>query len=110
MRTLAEGGHHIPSFVVLGNYTEQGIKNFKDVPARIASAKEQFAAAGGRQIFFYLTMGPHDFVSVIQVPDDETAARLMIAIAAAGNIRTTTMRAFTEDETARLAESIAAAS
>ena len=100
----------MPSFAVLGNYTEQGIKNFKDAPARIASAKEQIAAAGGRMIFFYLTMGPHDFVSVIEVPDDETAARLLITIAAGGNLRTTTMRAFTEEETARLAESVAAAS
>jgi uncharacterized protein with GYD domain len=90
----------MPSYAVLGNYTEQGIQNMKELPARLQGAKDAIQAAGGRMIFFYLTLGPHDFVTVVEAPDAESAARTLLAIGADGNIRTTTMHAFTEEEAA----------
>ena len=47
---------------------------------------------------FYLVAGQYDMVVVSECPDDETAARVMLAIGSAGNVRTETLRAFTEDE------------
>lgn len=47
---------------------------------------------------FYLVMGQYDAVVVSEAPDDETAAKLALAIGSLGNIRTETLRAFAEDE------------
>jgi uncharacterized protein with GYD domain len=96
----------MPSYLVLGKYTQQGMANFAEAPERIAAAKENISQAGGRMIFFYLTFGEYDFASVVELPDDESAARLSISTSAQGNITTTTGRAFTEDETAALAAAI----
>ena len=87
------------SFVILGNYTDQGIKDMKNVQSRVEVAKEAIQQGGGRMIFFYLTLGEYDFVSVAELPDAETGMGILLALGAQGNVRTETMRAFTEDET-----------
>lgn len=96
----------MPSFVVLGNYTEQGIKDMKNTKARVEAAKEAISNAGGRMIFYYMTLGEYDFVSVAEVPDAETVSRVVLAIGAQGDVRTTTMRAFTEEETWAITDSL----
>ena len=96
----------MPSFVILGNFTEQGAKDMKNLKTRVEAAKEAISGAGGRMIFYYTTLGEYDFVSVAEVPDAETATRVILGIGAAGNVRTQTMRAFTEDETWALTESL----
>lgn len=90
------------SFVILGSYTEQGVQNIKDLPTRVAAVKEAISAAGGRMIAFYLTMGEYDFLSVVESPDDETAAQLLLQTNMQGNVRTKSLRAFTEDEAAAI--------
>ncbi len=94
------------SFVILGSYTDQGIKDVKNTPQRLEAAKQAMQAAGGRMIFWYLTLGEYDFVTVAEVPDAEAAAGVLLAIGAQGNVRTTTMQAFTEDETWALADAL----
>jgi len=96
----------MPSMVILGSYTEQGIQKMKDLPDRLAATKEAVSGAGGRLISFYLTMGQYDFVATVEVPDAETAARLSLQTAAQGNIRSETLYAFTEDETAAIVGSL----
>jgi uncharacterized protein with GYD domain len=91
------------TYVILLNYTEQGIKNFKSMPDRVKAAEQAFAQAGGRMHSFHLTMGQYDAVVIAEFPDDAAAARAVISQAALGNARTTTLRAFTREE----AESIA---
>ncbi len=88
------------SFVVLGNYTEQGVSSIKELPGRLAAVQQAAQDAGGRMIFYYLTIGQYDFVSVVEVPDAETAAQLLLQTSLQGNVRTQTMRAFTEEEAA----------
>jgi len=86
------------TFIVLGNWTEKGIKDFAGAPARSKANAEAAAAMGGRIVATYWTMGPHDFVSIVESPDDETATAGLLALGAAGNARTVTMRAFTDSE------------
>ena len=100
------GGTAMPSFVILGNYTDQGVKDMKNGKARLEAAKEAIQQAGGRMIFYYLTLGQYDFVSVAEFPDAETGTRILLSLGAQGNVRTTTMRAFTEEETWAIAESL----
>ena len=88
----------MPSYLSLINWTEQGIANVKDSPERLDAAKQAIEAAGGRMIFFYMTMGEYDIASLIEVPNDEAAASVLLALGSHGSIRSKTMRVFTEEE------------
>jgi len=86
------------TYLSLLRYTEQGIRNVKESPARLDAAKKAFQAVGGELKQFFLTMGRYDAVIVSEAPDDETAAKIALSFGSLGNIRTETMRAFTEGE------------
>ena len=86
------------TYISFLNFTEQGVKTIKDLPARIAAGRQAFEANGGKLIQYYLTMGAQDAVVVYEAPDDETVASIALATAGLGNLRTTSMRAFTEVE------------
>ena len=88
----------MPTYIVLTNYTQQGIANIKEGPGRLDAAKEAVKAMGGEFKGFYLTMGRYDLVSIIEAPDDESVAKLALVIGSQGAIRTETLRAFPEDE------------
>ncbi|MCI0425804.1 MAG: GYD domain-containing protein [Actinobacteria bacterium] len=86
------------TYIILGNYTSQGIKNVRESPARLDAAREQLSAIGVQLKDFYLTMGQYDIVGVVEAPDNMTAARALLALGAQGNVSTTTLAALTEDE------------
>jgi uncharacterized protein with GYD domain len=88
----------LPTYISLLNYTDQGIRNVKGSPERQQQAEEQLRQLGGRFIGNYLTMGAYDYVVVWEAPDDEAAARLMLTVCSAGNVRTTTLKAFPQDQ------------
>jgi uncharacterized protein with GYD domain len=88
----------MPTYISLLHYTQDGAKNIKESPARLDAAKKLFQSMGAELKAWYLTMGQYDAVVISEGPDDETAAKLLLMIAAQGNIRTETFRAFTEDE------------
>jgi uncharacterized protein with GYD domain len=86
------------TYIILVNWTQQGIQNVKDSPDRLDAAKAAFKAMGAEVKEFYLAMGQYDMVVVAEAPDAATIAKLALAIGAGGAIRTETLRAFTEDE------------
>lgn len=88
----------MPTYITLGNYTQQGIENIKDSLDRLARGREAFRAAGAELQVFYLAMGRYDFIAMSEISDDQTVAGLALALGAQGNIRTETLRAFDEDE------------
>jgi uncharacterized protein with GYD domain len=96
----------MPSYLVLGNWTEQGIRNMKDSPSRKDAARKAIEAAGGSMVFFYMTMGQYDLAALFELPDDDTASRVLLTLGTLGNIRTTTLKAFTEDEFASIIGSL----
>jgi uncharacterized protein with GYD domain len=98
----------MPSYLALVNWTDQGIKTMKerDTAAAIEQAKQTLIAAGGRLIFYYMLMGEYDFAILVELPDDDTAARVALGAGLAGDFRTRTMRAFTEQETIALMGSL----
>lgn len=95
-------------YVMLINYTDTGIKHFKEFAARMEHARHGAAELGVTIDAFYLTLGQYDAVVIIDAPNDETAAKLALTNAANGRVRTASMRAFTEAETARLAAELPA--
>jgi len=88
----------MPTYVVLINWTQQGVQNFKDTVDRYESAKGAFEATGVSFKEIDWTLGDHDIVSVLEAPDDESVAAASLALAAQGNLRSTTMRAFSAEE------------
>jgi uncharacterized protein with GYD domain len=86
------------TYIVLLRYTQQGVEKIKESPARLDAAKKAFQAMGAELKQWYLVMGQYDAVVVGEAPDDETVAKLALAIGSQGSIRTETLRAFTEDE------------
>jgi uncharacterized protein with GYD domain len=88
----------MPVYVTLANYTDQGIKGVKESPGRLDAIKKLVADHGGEIKAFYLTLGEYDLVTVIDAPNDDVIAKLLLTVGADGNVRTTTFRAYTEDE------------
>lgn len=96
----------MPRYVVLIDWTEQGVRNFKESVDRYEAARDQLEGLGVQFADIYWTLGVHDIVAVADAPDDETLAAGMLATAAAGNIRTTTLRAFSGDEMRAIANRV----
>jgi uncharacterized protein with GYD domain len=96
----------MPSYLSLINWTDQGIRNVKDSANRLDMVKQGIKAAGGRLIFFYMTMGQHDLATLMEFPNDDAAAKFALELGMAGNVRTSTSRAFTEDEYRRIIGSL----
>ena len=84
-------------YITLLNWTDQGIKSVKDAPKRVDSARALAKKLGCEMQDFYLTIGAYDMVAVVEAPDDETAAKLMLTIGSGGNVRSTTLKALSED-------------
>lgn len=93
-------------FVVLMNWTEQGARSAKETVKRARAARHAFEALGVRMTDISWTLGQYDVVVTLEAPDDETAIRAGLAIAAEGNVRSTTLRAFTEKEMEQILQGV----
>jgi len=86
----------VTTYIMLVNWTEQGIRNVRESPKRLDMAKKQLAEMGGSFREFYLTMGDCDMVAICDAPDDAVAARFALQLGAGGNVRTRKLKAFPE--------------
>ena len=86
------------TYIMLIRFTQQGIQNIKGSPARLSTDKQTFRAMGGELKEFYLVMGQYDIVDVVEAPNDETIAKIALAIGSRGTIHVETLRAFPENE------------
>ena len=94
------------TYISLMQFTQKGIEHVKEGPSRVEAARKMWAAAGGKLTAFYLTMGQYDAVAIVEVPDEQTGARLALSVGMQGNVRTETLRAFTEDEYKKIVGSL----
>ena len=86
------------TYITLYTYTQQGIENIKESPDRLDSARDLIRSMGAELKEFYLVNGQYDLVTISEAPDDETATKIALAIASAGNVKTETLRAYPEEE------------
>jgi uncharacterized protein with GYD domain len=86
------------TYVSLINWTEQGIRNFRDCTQRAEDFTKLVEGSGGTVRELLWTVGEYDIVSVADFPDEETGVATMLQVGAAGNVRTNTLRAFDVDE------------
>ena len=92
----------MPANIILMKFTDQGIKSIKQAPERIHEGIKKFEAMGGKVIGFYATMGEYDYVAIGESPSDEISMTFALALGAQGNVRTTTLKAFTTDEFSKM--------
>jgi uncharacterized protein with GYD domain len=88
----------MPNYIVLSNFTEQGIRSVKDSTKRADAVKDLAKKYGITAKEFFWTLGTYDVVVVFDAPDDASMTALGLAIGSLGNVRTQTMRAFSRDE------------
>ncbi len=86
------------TYFILANWTEQGIKAVKASPKRLRAAKRLAKDCGVKFRSFHMTLGQYDIVVSVEAPDDEAVSRFALALGSAGNVRTTTLKGFTEQE------------
>ena len=85
-------------YILLINWTEQGVSKIKESPDRYSSFKASVEKAGGKLIAGYYTFGKYDVVIIIEAPNDEAVMSLMLKVGSAGNVRTKTLKAFSAEE------------
>jgi len=88
----------VPSYIILVNWTNQGILNVKESPQRLGMFKKAVEAVGGKVTGFYLTMGRYDLVVIVECPSDEAATSVILKTASLGQVHTETLKAFPEDK------------
>jgi uncharacterized protein with GYD domain len=88
----------MPTYITLLRFTQKGIETIKEGAARLDAAKHAYRAMGAELKAFYLVMGRYDHVVVSEAPNDETMAKIALALGARGTTRSETLRAFTEEE------------
>jgi uncharacterized protein with GYD domain len=93
-------------YLILFRFTQQGVTKIKETPKRVEAVKDLARQLGGEVQMFLALLGEYDTAIVLQAPSDEAAARISLAICSLGNVRATTMRAFTEEEFAGLVREI----
>jgi uncharacterized protein with GYD domain len=88
----------VATYIALINWTDQGIRDYKDTPTRADAFATMLEGLGGKVRDLYWTIGAYDIVATVEAPDDETVTAAMLNVGSLGNIRTTTLRAFNRDE------------
>ena len=94
------------TYFILANWTEQGIKAVKSSPKRLRAAKRLAKDCGVKFRSYHMTLGQYDGIATVEAPNDEAMARFALALGSAGNVRTTTLKGFTEQEYRKIIESL----
>jgi uncharacterized protein with GYD domain len=92
----------MPIYVTLAQFTDQGIRNIKEAPQRAEANAKLGATFGVKLLGAYYTMGEYDMVAIIEAEDEQLATAGLLVLGTQGNVKTTTMRAFSPAEFAEI--------
>src|ERR1700679_3852128 len=96
----------MPTYVMLANWTDQGVRTIDDGPKRVDVARKSLEDMGGKFLSVYMTMGIHDMVITYDAPDDAVAARFTLLLGRQGNVRTQSLKAFPEEAYRQIVNSL----
>ena len=88
----------MPTYLIQSQWTDQGIRTVKESAKRLDLGKKKLKDMGGEIKAVYLTTGAYDMLAVVEVPNDAILAAYVLWLGSQGNLRTQTVKAFTEDE------------
>jgi uncharacterized protein with GYD domain len=89
-------------FIILGSFTDQGVRAVKDTTKRADKFKELAKQSGATVKEVYWTLGKYDVVAIVEAPDMTSITALGLSLGMAGNVRTQTLPAFSADEMAKV--------
>jgi uncharacterized protein with GYD domain len=92
----------MPTYILLANFTDQGIHKVKDSPKRADAFKEMAKKCGATVKDVFWTWGEYDIVAIVEAPDDISITALGLSAGALGNVRTQTLRAFTQADIGKI--------
>jgi uncharacterized protein with GYD domain len=96
----------MPTYVMLANWTDQGVRAIEEGPKRVDTARKSLEDMGGKFLSVYMTMGIHDMVITYDAPDDAVAARFTLLLGKQGNVRTQSLKAFPEEAYRQIVNSL----
>src|SRR5512143_2532864 len=95
------------TYLILFSFTQKGMEKIKESPARVEAAKQTVRSMGGEMKAFYGILGSqYDTMFIIEAPDEEAVARMVLVIGSGGYVRTESHRLFTDDEYRKLVSAL----
>ena len=88
----------MPYYILLSNLTDEGWKTVREKPERIKEVNKELEAFGAKVISQYAVLGPYDFVSIVEAPNNQTIARISIELGSRGTVRILSVAAIPIDE------------
>lgn len=88
----------MPTYVMLSSITDQGAETIKKNPGRIKEVNKEIEALGVKVTSQYAVLGPYDFVTIVEAPDNETVARVSAELASRGSVKIQTLAAIPIDD------------
>jgi uncharacterized protein with GYD domain len=83
----------MPTYIMLSNLTDAGAKTIFRKPKRIQEVNSELEKSGVKVIAQYVTLGPYDFVNIVEAADNATIGRASLNLAARGTVKLTTLAA-----------------
>ena len=83
----------MPTYILLSNLTDEGAKSLKSNPKRLQEVNKEIEKYGAKVTTQYAVLGPYDFVSIVECPDNETIARVSVELSSRGSVRLLTLPA-----------------
>ncbi len=96
----------MPIYISLMKFTQKGIETIREAPERTERAIKGLEEMGGKLIGLYSVLGEYDMVGIAEAPSAEVAMAFLLALGADGNVRTTTFRAFTWEQSLEIISSL----
>jgi uncharacterized protein with GYD domain len=96
----------MPTYIVLGQFTDQGIRGVKKTTERAEAIKGLAKKTGVKIKEIYWTLGHLDVVTIAEAPDEESITAMLLSAGAQGNLRTQSLRAFSAEEMGRILDKI----
>lgn len=88
----------MPYYILLSNLTDEGWKTLKEKPARIKEVNKELEAFGVRVVSQYAVLGPYDFATIVEAPDNKTIGQVSIELGSRGTVKIMSMAAVPIDE------------
>ena len=88
----------MPTYIMLTTLTAQGVQTLKSNPDRLREVNRDVEELGAKVLHQWATLGPFDFVNVVEAPDEKTIANVSVALGARGSARIQTVTAMSIDD------------
>ncbi len=88
----------MPTYIILGNWTDEGRKTVTDSLDRVGRVRDVFKKFGAEMKGFHYAFGRYDFVAYAEAPSDAAIAKIVLTVERWGASRLETLKAFSEAE------------